>query len=79
MTRDVDVRIRRLIVPASIAGDRDALAGDVIASIERHVGGRAGAGSEPIEAGTRPIAARIAETVAESVRVAMPRSSRSNS
>ena len=78
MTGDVHVRIRRLVVPASIGGDRDTLARDVIDSIEQYLGCNTDASRDPLADGRRPIAARVGEAVAESVRVLMPSSWRPN-
>ena len=78
MTGDIHVRIRRLIVPASIGGDRDALAREVVESIEQCLSRDAHASRDALEVGPRPITTRVGKAVAESVRVVMPSSSRSN-
>lgn len=78
MTREIHVRIRRLVVPASIGGDRDVLMRDVIEAIERHVAHDVPASRDALDGDERSIGARIGETVATSIRTAMPRSSRSH-
>jgi hypothetical protein len=76
VTGDIHVRIRRLIVPAAIGGDRDALAREVVESIAQCLSRDARTSREALEDRPRPIATRVGEAVAESVRVVSSRSNR---
>ena len=75
MTRDVQVHIRRLVLPAELAGDRRTLERDVIAAIERQVIGDACV-TAPAPA-PPATAVRIGESVGRSIRAALSNAARS--